>query len=258
MSRRDQGVGDILTRRDRRQDEAGRGLRRQVLEAVHRQVGRAVEDRPLDLLGEQPGARPRPSPPAACCGRGPPGSGSRSARRSAPDATPAAGPPPNPPASAPGGSPGCRCGCTRPPSCSMSVVLRHALMVESGVQYNPDGPVLHRKGGRPGVVRRRPGKKLAGRPALGSHKGWIERRAGDHGSWPSNRWGSRWGRSASSSAAGRSPGCPTRSSSTGSWPIAMPSRSRPWWRGTGRWCCRSAGACSATRPTPRTPIRRRS
>ena len=30
---------------------------------------------------------------------------------------------------------------------------------------------------------------------------------------------------------------------------------RRWWRGTGRWCCASAGASCTTRTMPRTPSR---
>ena len=54
VTRRDQGVGNVLAHRHRRQGQPGRPLRGQVLQAVHRHVDRPVADRPLDLLGEQP------------------------------------------------------------------------------------------------------------------------------------------------------------------------------------------------------------
>ena len=59
MDRGDQGVGHVLARGHGGQGQALGAQGRQVLEAVHGQVDRAVQERPLDLLGEQAGPADR-------------------------------------------------------------------------------------------------------------------------------------------------------------------------------------------------------
>ena len=59
MDRGDQGIGHVFARGHGGQGQALGAQGRQVLEAVHGHVDRAVQHRPLDLLGEQAGAADR-------------------------------------------------------------------------------------------------------------------------------------------------------------------------------------------------------